>query len=145
TTLDTTTKLGGTVQLVGGTINGGTVSGTLTATTSGGTLNGVTLNTNLDLTAASSVVTVTNGLTLNGTATLGNFARLDFSGTQSLTTTSTTTPGTVVFNNFNCNSVRETVGGATLTLGPSIVVRGGSNVGDGARLGYNGNCFGGPS
>ena len=54
------------------------------------------------------VVTVVNGLTLNGTASLSNHnTRLDFSGTQTLSGN-----GTVVFNNlsyyYSANALRVT-------------------------------------
>ncbi|MFO0819077.1 MAG: hypothetical protein U1A77_14120 [Pirellulales bacterium] len=139
TTLDTTTHLGGTLQLVGGSIQGGTVNGALTTTSTGGTLNGITLNGNLDLAVTNAFITITNGLTLNGAANLsGESSRIDFAGTQSLLGTAT-----VVYSNVN-NSVRQTVAGATLTLGSNTIVRGGSNSLYGARLGYS-DQYGGPT
>ena len=65
----------GSWNLLGGTIKGGTITmsggAQLVATGSGGTLDGVTLNGDLDLTAQYASLTVTNGLVLNGTATIG--------------------------------------------------------------------------
>ncbi|MFO0819078.1 MAG: Ig-like domain-containing protein [Pirellulales bacterium] len=139
TTLDTTTHLGGTLQLVGGSIQGGTVNGPLATTSTGGTLNGITLNGNLDLAVTNAFITITNGLTLNGAVNLsGESSRIDFAGTQSLLGTAT-----VVYSNVN-NSVRQTVAGGTLTLGPNTIVRGGSNNLYGARLGYS-DQYGGPT
>ena len=64
----------GSWNLLGGTLKNGTLSASdgskLIFTTSGGTLDGVTANSDLDLTANSTGVTIVNGLTLNGTATL---------------------------------------------------------------------------
>src|SRR5438445_4390069 len=65
-------------------------------TTAGGTLDAVTVNGDLDLTGNNVSVTVVNGLTLNGTATIGAtggvWSRMEFSGTQTLGGA-----GTVVF------------------------------------------------
>src|SRR5262249_20568619 len=84
-TLNATT---GSWSLLGGTFKGGTLAESagaqLVLTSSGGTLDGVTVNGNLDLTSNYSGAGVVNGLTLNGTATLGYFARLVFYGTQTL-------------------------------------------------------------
>ena len=114
----------GSPQLVGGTIVGGRVTGTGGAVllyTTSGTLSGVTLDADLNPTASGSVVTMTNGLTLNGTARVGigtQYATLNFSGTQTLGGT-----GQVVFSNNTNNVVQPTTNG-TLTIGPSITIRG---------------------
>ena len=64
----------GTLQVNGGTIQGGNITGTaaelLFTTNSGNRLNGVTLDLNVNL-SSSSVFKVGGGLTLKGTATLG--------------------------------------------------------------------------
>ncbi len=94
------------------------------------TLDGVTLNGNLNVTAASTdYVTVTNGLTLNGTVTLGGantYDALRFVGTQTLGGS-----GTVVFASTDThNAVAAVNSGTTLTIGPNITVEGGSgNIG----------------
>jgi hypothetical protein len=97
------------------------------ATTSGGTLDGVTVNGDLDLTGDSVQVRVINGLTLNGTATIGmagsSWSRMDFSGTQTLGGS-----GTVVFGDANGPMLRVLDSGTTLTIGPGMTVRRGNNV-----------------
>jgi hypothetical protein len=115
--------------MTGGTLHGGVVvagPGGAGLEVQRGTLDGVTLHCDLDLTELNAVLTVTNGLTLNGTATVGGggvtYARIDFSGTQTLAGS-----GTVVFGggpNAEYNSLREIEAGATLTIGPGITVRG---------------------
>src|SRR5437588_8850160 len=68
----------GPVVVSGGTIKGGTItgsgSGKLIFTQQGGTLDGVTADCDLDLTGDQVVVTVVDGLTLDGTATIGALA-----------------------------------------------------------------------
>ncbi len=90
-------------------------------------LNGVTLNGNLDgMAVGGSYVTVTNGLTLNGTVTLGSdyiINALLFFGTQTLGG-----GGTVVFASANTDigdAVAAVNSGTTLTIGPNITVEGG--------------------
>src|SRR5262249_46820139 len=121
--LDNTT---GPWNLLGGTVQSGTVStsgtGKLVATTSGGTLNGVTLNGTLDLVGFNVRTTVTNNLVLSGTITISAGGYLDFSGTQSLTTPNT---GTVVFGDSSgSNLIRQAVSAATVTFGSGITIRG---------------------
>ena len=135
--LDTAT---GTLNLVGGTIANGTLMATaaqLTATSSGGTLSGVTLDANLNLTAQSADVMVTNGLTLNGTATIGassgnGFNFLEFSGSQTLSGS-----GAVLFGSAGYTALLVMQSGTTLTIGAGIAVHGGSSGSYGARLGYS--------
>jgi hypothetical protein len=64
---------GGAINFVSGTIQGGTVASTdgTPLVVASGTLESVTMNADLDLTANGSGLSVSNGLTLNGTATLG--------------------------------------------------------------------------
>ena len=126
-TLNSTT---GSWSLAGGTLKGGTVNASggaeLLATATGGTLDGISaFNANLNATAANSIVTVLNGLTLNGTATLGTGSfqgQLRFSGTQSLLGS-----GTVSFQNTNTNvntGILNMQAGQTLTIGPNMTIRG---------------------
>ncbi|MCY2953144.1 MAG: hypothetical protein NTU53_14365, partial [Planctomycetota bacterium] len=145
--VDTTVQLSADLTLAGGTIIGGTVGGTggtkLICTPSGGTLDGVTLNTNLDLTGDYSYANVVNGLTLNGTATLGYQARIYFNGgSQTLGGM-----GTVVFNNCPNQALVANANGMTLTIGPNITIRGGNgwvnnNTWTGSLIGYS-NWVGG--
>ncbi len=87
----------------------------------------MTLNGNLDVMAVGgSYVTVTNGLTLNGTVTLGSdyiINALLFFGTQTLGG-----GGTVVFASANTDigdAVAAVNSGTTLTIGPNVTVEGG--------------------
>ena len=102
-------------------------------TSSGGTLDGVTVNGNLDLTEANNAnANVVDGLTLNGTAFLGAasgatygqllFTARDFTSTEALSGT-----GTIVFGTYGANNALS-VGGdlLSLTIGPSITIRGSS-------------------
>ena len=143
----TLTLNSGSWSLVGGTINGGTVTESggseLVVTSSGGTLNGVTVNGPLDLTANGAYATVTDGLTMNGTATLGYQARLSFSGgSQTLGGT-----GTVVFNNAQYQGLIAAANNMTLTIGAGITILGGNNQGDnlsyGSVIGYSSWAGGG--
>ena len=129
----------GSWRLLGGTIKGGTINTSggakLVLTTSGGTLDGVTLKGDLDMTAGSVYASVINGLTLNGTATLGFDGRLYFNGSQTLGGT-----GTVVFQNFATSSAPALVtntAGMTLTIGPGITVRGGGGSNFSGTIGSN--------
>ena len=95
----------------------------------GATLDGVTVNGVLDVGNSfnGGILTVTNGLVLNGTALVGNPAngwsgRMDFAGSQNLNGA-----GSVVFGNAtscNANLLRVANGGSTLTIGNGITVRG---------------------
>jgi hypothetical protein len=131
-----TLQVNGTFLISGGTLaNANVLSGTtITGTTAGGTLNGVTLNGNLDLTGANGVnLTVVNGLTLDGTATLGqggNYGYLTFGNSQTLAGT-----GTVVFAGSNGSDALYTPSGSTtLTIASTISVHGQSGyVGAGPR------------
>ena len=121
----------GSLTLYGGTIQGGTVTATggaqLVTTSSGGTLNGVTLNCNLGLTASSAYVSVINGLTLDGTATIGGNSGngsnwLEFAGSQTLSGT-----GSIVFGSAGYTGLLVTQNSTTLTIGSGITVHGGSS------------------
>jgi hypothetical protein len=143
-------QVSATFTLSGATLAGTTVLAgtTIKASGAGGTLDGVTLNGDLDLTARGSRVAVKNGLTLNGTATLGgasSYAELDFQGTQTLGG-----GGTVVlagpgyndgFGNFYADARYLQTASMTLTVGPSLTIRG-----QRGGLGYAAtNAQGGPA
>jgi hypothetical protein len=118
-------------------VTGGTVvtaNGAKLIGVSGG-LNGVTLNgdMNLGVTGQGQTVAVTNGLTLNGTVTIGsgmpgsgaNYGALLITGTQTLAGT-----GTVVLNSLNYyDALAVVTGGTTLTIGPGVTVRGSGVIG----------------
>lgn len=121
-TLDDTT---GDWFLSGGTIDGGTVTlaGGARLLARGfpvGRMNGVTFNGNLDRNGQSFVVT--NGLTLNGTLTLGPYGVLLFQGTQTLGGRAA-----VIFQGGagGCG-LGVVTDGATLTLEADVSVRGGN-------------------
>ena len=88
-------------------------------------------------------LTVTNGLTLNGTALVGNptntwYGEIGFAGT----TPTLSGNGTVVFGNngsYSRNALRVLNGGTTLAIGPGITVRGQNGV-----IGYA-SAYGGPT
>ena len=135
---------GGSLNLNGGTIRGGsiTVSTGASLLVNGSlTLDGVTVNGVLDVgnTYNGSVLTVTNGLVLHGTALVGNpidmsYGYISFAGSQTLSGN-----GTVVFGNNASlfNTLRVANGGTTLTIGPDVTVHGNNGV-----IGYNGSLGG---
>ena len=136
--------LGGTWMVNGGTIIGGTVIATNTASLvvngNGSILNGVVVDGNLDVgnTYYDTSVTITNGLTVNGTLYLGNptnsdYGAVTFNGSQTLGGNVN-----VVLGNSTCNAMRVQSAGTTLTLGPGVLVRGQSG-----QIGYS-PCWGGP-
>ena len=92
-----------------------------------GTIDEMTINGDFTATAASFFsggLTVVNGLTLNGTMTVGNasgspFGIVRFDGTQTLDG-----DGTVVFANASTSNSVLASDGSVLTLGPEITVRG---------------------
>ncbi len=124
--LDATT---GSWNLKGGTILGGTVTGTggseLVFTNSGGWLDGVTMDSGMNLTATSSFVRILSGLVLNGSASLGNGANIEFRGGGENPFTGS---GEVIFAS-GTGSI-SVVGGTTLRIASTITIRGGTgNVG----------------
>ena len=118
-------SLGGSWTLDGGYVRGGSFSSSgansLIATTSGGTLDGVTLNANLDVTASQADLASVNGLTLNATATLGQYARIYFNNTQTLGGS-----GDVLFQGTLPNALIANATAMTLTVGPQMTIHGGS-------------------
>jgi hypothetical protein len=118
----------GAFRLRGGTLANANVAMGITFTNSG-TLSGVTLSADQDLAAATSSVTLTNGLSLDSASILlGNAAgsttgMLIINGTQTLGGS-----GSIVFGGINSNLVGSPPGGSnlTLTLGPNIRL-GGNN------------------
>ena len=89
---------------------------------------------------SAAALTVTNGLTLNGTALVGNptnsnYGAISFAGSQTLSG-----DGSVVFG-FNAsayNALRVASGGTTLTIGSGITVRGKTG-----QIGYAASPWGG--
>lgn len=138
TTLPMDTVTGSWTLAPGGTIDQGTVTATggVGLLVTGGTLNGVTLDANLDFTEPGDDVVVTNGLTLNGTATLGyTRSSLSFAGTQTLGGT-----GRVAFGSFIAEpNIRQSAAGGTLTIGPDMTI-----TGHRGTVGYM-SYFGGPT
>ncbi len=140
-TLNDTT---GSWRLLGGTINGGTVTTTgthaLVGTTSGGLLsNAVTLNGTLDVTTNGAVVSVTGGMTLGGAMLIGsntgNRGTVSFrGGNQTLDGSGTAVFGTSVANTLWTGEAA----GTSLTIGPNILIHGQSGF-----VGPNLNFLGG--
>ena len=113
--------------LNGGRIDNGTVrfldGQTLRVTSnSGNRWSGVTLEGDLDLSANTATLHISNGLTFNGTITLsGSGARLSSDTTQTIDGT-----GTIAFAGTTGGTRHLTVeGNTTLTLGADLTVRGG--------------------
>jgi hypothetical protein len=143
------TAVTGSWNLLGGTIQGGTVTvsggAKLVPTTSGGTLSGVTLKGDaaqtqpvmLDVNGYTVYVSVAGDLTLdNATLNVQNYGRIDF--TSSVATLAGS--GTVLFADDNrYNSLRAVANAGQLTIGAGITVKGA-----GGTIGYN-NQWGGPA
>jgi hypothetical protein len=134
----------GSFSLLGGTISGGTLSAlgaSLRLSGNGGLLNNVTANADLDLSAPNSLLSLTGSITLNGLTTIGNNARLVMNGaSQALAGT-----GILVFQNETTQAILMNVNGATLTVGPGLLIHGGgSNSGFSGGIGYS-QWYGGGS
>lgn len=118
-----------TLTLQGGTVLGGTIAPTNGAAfiIQSGTLNGVTVDGVLDVGKSfnGALVMVTNGLTLNATALVGNsvnnsYGSISFAGSQTLGGS-----GQVVFGDNCCNNALWlSYPGTTLTIGGGITVHG---------------------
>ena len=117
----------GSITLSGGTLSGATEAAgtTITGTYSGGTFSSVTLNGTLDLATNGGTVTVINGLTLNGTANLGNQTNTSTSGQLSFSGGNETVGGngTITFGVYSSNSLFSGSSG-TVTLGNGILIDG---------------------
>jgi hypothetical protein len=131
-TLDITGTLQGnsTFTLSGGTLSEAQVASgtTLRSSTAGGTLDKVTLNGNLDMTGASgTLLDISDGLTLNGTAVLGDSGgstsgELFFINAGTLGSTSS---GTILLGGSYLNGiVVNGLPGTSLTIGPTITIHG---------------------
>ncbi len=125
-TVSTTIDISSAFSLGGGTLaNATTTSGTTITVTGGSTLSNVVLNGDLDLTAYNGVgVYVSNGLTLNGTASVGRadgggFGGMYFYGTQTIDGT-----GSIVFGGYSPNILLIETAATTVTLGPNMTVHG---------------------
>ena len=137
--VSSTFQADGGLTIAGGTLRGGTVvtnNGASLLVQGSGTLDGVTVNGVLDVgNTYGGALTVTNGLTLNGTALIGSATirqegHFYLAGTQTLGGN-----GTVVFGHsyYSCaNTLRLVYGGTTLTIGPGTTIRGGNGY-----IGYN--------
>ncbi len=101
-------------------------------------LDSVRLDAHLNLTANNAVVTIYNQLTLNGTATIGYRARIDFPGSQTLTGTGTVVYATDEF--YNRQGLRSTTNYSTFIIDAGITIRGG-----GGYIGYSEGWQGGSS
>jgi hypothetical protein len=109
--------------LLEGTLTGATVRSGTTLTTSGGALDGVDVEGNISV---SGTLTVKDGLTLDGTATIASgFNGLYFVGSQTLQGSGTVVFGNSVFNGATFyNYLYTDASGSTLTIGPGLTVRG---------------------
>jgi hypothetical protein len=120
--------------LNGGTILGGTVAGsTLIAATTASVLDGVTLNSDLEVIGDSSstaAVTIKSKLTLNGAATIGENAYLDFFGTQTLDGA-----GAVVFTDDEHSALTQSGAAPILTIASGMTIHGGSSQSSGGHIG----------
>ena len=88
----------------------------------------MTLDGDLDIGSVyGASLTITNGLTLNGTATSGGsgqpYNSMKFRGSQTLDGA-----GTVIFGNSYNPTMILSLGGTTLTIGPGITIHGGTSV-----------------
>ncbi|MGD1277561.1 MAG: CARDB domain-containing protein [Tepidisphaeraceae bacterium] len=131
-TVDGTSYLNGNGS---GTLSGGILAPLTGASLYSITLDAVTANGNWQVTGNNNV-TVKDGLTLNGTLSLGdnngNIGYLNFSGNQSLGGTGSVVFGnsTHFYNGTNYNGLFVTNSGTTLTIANGVTVRG--------QLGYIG-------
>ncbi len=119
----------GTFYLAGGSIIGGTVTETgvslVAINSANNTLNGVTLDGNLDLASINNaIVHLVNGLTLNGTLSVGNsggstYGTVYLNGTQTIGGS-----GSIVFGGSGNNAIYLLGSGLTETFGPNLTIHG---------------------
>jgi hypothetical protein len=115
----------GIVQLGGGTINGGTLAGTLVGTTSGETLKGVTIAGTLDLTNTSgNYVYVRNSLTVNGTVSVGNGGGTTYGGLYFFNTQTVNGSGSIVLGGSTSNTMQVYSANSTVTLASGLTFHG---------------------
>ena len=111
--------------ITGGTVNTDGTNNLVVLNGSGSTLSNVTWNGVLDMsTTFNTALTVTNGMTLNGTILLGsadgvNPGSLGFSGNQTLSGT-----GKILFGGTAANNLYPVPGQGTLIIGPGITLHG---------------------
>ncbi len=134
------------------TLSGGTIRGGVILATNGAsvivqnvTLDGVTVNGTLDAgnTYPGILLTITNGLTLNGAMLVGNPTNSAWGGVRCQGTQTLGGIGSIVFGNQSgyYNTLSLGIPGSTLTFGPGITIRGqNGNVGTGS-----GTYWGGPA
>jgi hypothetical protein len=141
-----TVQVNNTFTLAGGTLSHalilpGTSGQALILTSSGGTLDGVTMNANLDATDTNggsppfntAGATVLDGLTLIGTAYLGDASGATSGGLYFANTGTLSGTGSVVFGkNLAAANDLGVSSSATLTIGPGITIRGSSGMIEGA-------------
>jgi RHS repeat-associated protein len=134
--IGTTAQIGANLILAGGTILGGTFNesggGLISLSTFGGKLDGVTVNGIIDAATQSGNATVYDGLTLNGTLSLGNSGgstsgQIMF-GDSTHAAGGLMGTGAVVFGASASNSIgnNSSLGGAsgTLTVGQNVTIYG---------------------
>src|SRR5262249_16961675 len=109
----------------GGTLANATVQAgtTITVGDSSSTLAGVTLDGTLDMASAASRLTVTSGMTLNGTILLGAADGSESSGLKAEGAQTWSGTGSVLFGG-TINNWLQVSDGATLTLGAGLTVHG---------------------
>src|SRR5205823_2808056 len=127
--ITTVTLTGGArVGLSGGTLYDGTLTldpGQTLHVDSGGTLSNLTLSGNLDLaTTNGASVHITNGLTLDGTASVGaangsTYGGMYFDGTQTIGGN-----GSIVFGGYWVNYLIINTSATAVTFGPKLTVHG---------------------
>ena len=124
-TVSTTVKDTSTFSLAGGTLASANFLAGTTITVSGGGLDGVTLDGNLDMTHGNgSRLNVTNGLVLNGTASVGaangsTWGGIYFYGTQTVGGT-----GDILLGGLGLNLLAIQTSGTTVTFGSGLTVHG---------------------
>ncbi|HLN26979.1 MAG TPA: hypothetical protein VK395_04500 [Gemmataceae bacterium] len=119
--------LGGLYQgVIGGRIYMGeiTTKGSNDLRATGGTLDGVTLEGTLDM-SQGAPATIVDGMTLNGTILLGNYAYLYFGSQDDYTAETVSGTGSIQFGAQNVGNYLDNLSNYTLTFGPNITIQGG--------------------